>query len=37
MHIGRPFRNVNGILAGNPQHVLPSEIERLGGLFAEEP
>jgi circadian clock protein KaiC len=36
MHIGKPFRNVNGILTGNPQHLAPSEIERLGDLFKEE-
>jgi circadian clock protein KaiC len=36
MHIGRPFRNVNGILSGNPQHVSPGEIDRLGGLFKED-
>jgi circadian clock protein KaiC len=36
MHIGRPFRGVNGILAGNPQHFTTSEIERLTGLFKDE-
>ncbi|MBE9130093.1 MULTISPECIES: circadian clock protein KaiC [unclassified Coleofasciculus] len=35
MHIGRPFRNVTGILAGNPSYVDESEIERLSGLFDE--
>jgi circadian clock protein KaiC len=36
LHISKPFRNVTGILTGNPQHVNPNEIERLGGLFNEE-
>ena len=36
MHIGRPFRNVTGILAGTPQHVSHDEIERAGGLYKEE-
>jgi circadian clock protein KaiC len=35
MHIGQPFRNVSGILAGNPQHLAPGEFERLRDLFAE--
>lgn len=28
MHLGRPFRNVTGILAGAPVHVSPTELER---------
>ncbi|MDH5695056.1 MAG: circadian clock protein KaiC [Dehalococcoidia bacterium] len=36
MHVGKPFRDVTGILAGIPQHVSPEEIERLSGLFKEE-
>ena len=36
MHIGRPFRGVNGILAGNPQHFTTNEVERLTGLFKDE-
>lgn len=36
MHIGKPFRNVAGILAGNPVRVDPAEIDRLSGLFAED-
>jgi len=28
MHLGRPFRNVTGILAGAPVHVSPGELER---------
>ena len=33
MHIGRPFKNVIGILTGNPQHVPPGELERLSEMF----
>lgn len=33
MHIQKPFRNVAGILAGNPTHIEIGEIERLEGLF----
>lgn len=33
MHIGRPFRGVTGILAGNPMQVSADEIERLDELF----
>ena len=36
MHIGLPFRDVSGILSGNPRHAPASEIEQLGGLFGEE-
>lgn len=36
MHIGKAFRRVTGILAGNPRHVAASEIDRLGGLFKDE-
>jgi circadian clock protein KaiC len=32
MHIGRPFRNVTGILTGHPTQV-EGEIDRLSGLF----
>jgi circadian clock protein KaiC len=35
MHIGKPFRDVFGILSGNLVHVPASEIERLSGLFDE--
>lgn len=34
MHLGKPFRNVAGILAGHPTHVNPDEIERLSGMFS---
>jgi circadian clock protein KaiC len=29
MHLGRPFRNVTGILAGSPVHISPTDIERI--------
>jgi circadian clock protein KaiC len=35
MHIGKPFRNVTGILAGHPVSVEPGEMERIGELFRE--
>jgi circadian clock protein KaiC len=36
MHIGQPFRDVTGILAGNPRQMRASEIDRLNGLFRED-
>jgi len=36
MHIGNAFRNVTGILAGNPRQVPPGEIERLSTMFPED-
>ncbi len=36
MHIGKPFRNVAGILTGHPMHVEPAEVERLSVLFQDE-
>lgn len=36
MHIGRPFRDVNGILSGSFTYVQPSEIERIRELFEDE-
>lgn len=35
MHIGKPFRNITGILSGNPTNVPPSEMERISSLFQE--
>ncbi len=35
MQMGKPFRNIAGILAGHPVYVDPSEVDRLSGLFAE--
>jgi len=36
MHITKPFRNVTGILSGNPMNVPDQELERLGVMFDEE-
>jgi KaiC/GvpD/RAD55 family RecA-like ATPase len=36
MHIGKPFRDVTGIIEGSPRHVAASEAERISSLFAEE-
>ena len=33
MHVGRPFRNVTGILAGTPLHVSPADLERAWSRF----
>lgn len=33
MHIGKAFRNVTGILAGQPVYLSPTEIDRLDQLF----
>ena len=35
MHLGKPFRNVVGILAGNPTFVDIDEIDRLSNLLTE--
>jgi len=35
MHIGQPFRNVTGILAGTPMYTAQTEVERLSGLFED--
>lgn len=39
MHIGKPFRNVSGIISGNLVHVAPGEADRMAQLFRdpEEP
>jgi circadian clock protein KaiC len=36
MHLGRPFRNVTGILAGTPVHVSPADLERIWSHFETE-
>jgi circadian clock protein KaiC len=36
MHLGRPFRNVTGILAGTPVHVSPGDVERIWSHFDAE-
>lgn len=35
LHIGAPFRDVTGILAGAPQHIGVSEIDRVSSLFRD--
>ncbi len=35
MHIGKPFRNITGILSGVPQHFTKDEIERFRDMFNE--
>jgi circadian clock protein KaiC len=35
LHIGNAFRNVTGILAGNPRQIAPGELERMGRLFQD--
>lgn len=36
MHVGRPFRNIFGILSGNFTHVAAGELDRLNELFTDE-
>ncbi len=36
MHIGKPFREVTGILAGSPRHASGGEIEVIRHLFSNE-
>lgn len=36
MHIGKSFRNVIGILSGNPMYVDQDEVNRLSELFQDE-
>jgi len=33
MHIGKPFRNISGILSGNPMISAASEVDRIKDLF----
>ncbi|MFP4564278.1 MAG: circadian clock protein KaiC [Spirochaetia bacterium] len=35
MHVGKPFRNIIGILAGNPQQIGEREFGRLEDMFRE--
>ncbi|KWT91952.1 circadian clock protein KaiC [Candidatus Magnetominusculus xianensis] len=35
MHIGKPFRNVVGILSGNPVQISPTEVYRTDELFKD--
>jgi circadian clock protein KaiC len=36
MHIGNAFRNVTGILSGNPRQATPGELDRMAQLFDAE-
>jgi circadian clock protein KaiC len=36
MHIGNPFKNVTGILAGNPRQAPSGELDRVSHLFDDE-
>ena len=36
MHIGKPFRNVAGIIVGNPNYVGTSEIDCVADMFKED-
>src|SRR5207248_5945121 len=36
MHVGKPFRNIAGILSGRFTYLAPGEIERMEGLFKDE-
>lgn len=33
IHFGKTFKNIVGILAGNPHHIISANEERLGGMF----
>jgi circadian clock protein KaiC len=37
MHIGKPFRNVVGILSGRPTHVGSGDVDRIADLFTAAP
>lgn len=36
MHIGKPFRNISGILSGNFMYVTPNELDRMRDLFQDD-
>lgn len=36
MHIGKPFRNIGGIVSGAPTYLAAEEMERISSLFAGE-
>jgi circadian clock protein KaiC len=36
MHLGRPFRNVTGILSGTPVHISPADLERVWSHVQED-
>jgi circadian clock protein KaiC len=33
IHFGKTFKNIVGILAGHPQHIISANEDRLGGMF----
>lgn len=35
MHVGKPFRNIVGILAGHPTQVTVGELDRMAGMFTD--
>ncbi len=35
MHIRKPFKNITGILSGNPMHVQKGEIDRISEMFKD--
>ena len=36
MHIGKPFRDISGILSGNFTHLVPDEFNRISSLFQDD-
>jgi len=36
MHIGKPFRDITGIISGNPTRIQQGELGRIDELFAED-
>jgi circadian clock protein KaiC len=37
MHVGRPFRNITGILAGKPVRISPDDVERVWSQLDSDP
>ena len=33
IHLGKTFKNIVGILSGNPHHIVSENEDRLGGMF----
>jgi circadian clock protein KaiC len=36
MQMGRPFRNVTGILTGAPMHISPGDVERVWSQYDKD-
>jgi len=36
MHIGKPFRDITGIISGSPTRIQQGELGRISELFEEE-